>query len=213
MSASLFSFYFPRHLLTFFSSHLHTVLTLLVKSRRNAKSRPPNLLVLFTRSDLSPHLGNTSLSASTAEDVKRRYILLSRAQATVETELGKRRSGMGLGAKRTTKVGGMTKVTGGSQGEGVWTTIKSLLGWRTVSKTDKEEEEEDDEEETQDYIVQKSLDNGSASSNSASLNRLNKNTIFDGSAKFAFAYLGTERGWSERDMEGLHELKRIIMDV
>jgi hypothetical protein len=154
-----------------------------------------------------------SISASSADDIKRRSILLARAQATVETELGKRRAGMGLGAKRTTNVGGMSKVTGGNTGDGLWMTIKTLLGWRAAQRTDAEEEEDEEDEEVQDYIVEKSAEHSTTSSNTTSLNRLNNNTVFDGSAQFAFAALGIERGWNERDMEGLQELKRIILDV
>ncbi|UZJ55361.1 hypothetical protein CBS101457_004681 [Exobasidium rhododendri] len=194
--------------------HLHAVLTLLVKSRRNAKTRPPTLLLLFTRSDLSPHLANVSLSTSSADDdVKRRSILLSRAQATVETELGKRRAGLGLGAKKTTKVSGMSKVTGGSKSEGVWTTFKSFLGWSNMSSTNAEEGEDEDDEEMHDYIVERSAEKSSSSSNAATLSRLNSNIVFDGSARFAFAAVGTERGWKERDLEGLQEFKRIVIDV
>jgi signal recognition particle receptor subunit beta len=196
--------------------HLHSVLTQLVKNRRNAKTRPPTFLILFTRSDLSPHLTNISLNSTAPEDIKRKSILLSRAQTTLETELGKRRAGMGLGAKRSSKVGGMTKVVGGSEGEGLWTTIKGLLGWRSTLKADIKEEDEEEDEEVQDYLVAKTSDTTTATptmTTTTSLNRLNTNTVYDGSVKFAFAALGTERGWSERSLDGVQELKQILMDV
>lgn len=195
--------------------HLHAALTQLAKSRRNVKTRPPTLLFLFTRADLSPHLANVSLSSTTAEDVKRQSILLARAQATVEAELARRRAGMGLGAKRTTKVGGMSKVTGGENAAGVWNTLATLLGWRRATAKTLTEEKEDEEETEEDYVVEKPAEQAGAApaSNLVSLNKLNENIVFGGSATFAFAMIGTERGWSERPLDGLQELKRKLMDV
>lgn len=118
---------------------------------------------------------------------------------------------MGLGAKRTTKVGGMAKVTGGEGGDGIIKTIKTLVGWRSVAKVEAEDEE--DEAEAEDYVVERQSEKANASFNSVSLNKLNNSIVFDGSATFAFSMLGIERGWTERTLEGLQEFKRILVEV
>lgn len=122
---------------------------------------------------------------------------------------------MGLGAKRTTKVGGMAKVTGGEGGDGIIKTLKTLFGWKSVLKVEaKDEGEDDDDDELEDYVVEKQFEKGSiTTSNSISLSKLSNNVVFGGSATFAFSTLGTERGWTERTLEGLQELKRILVEV
>jgi hypothetical protein len=106
----------------------------------------------------------------------------------------------------------MSKVTGGSEKKDVWTRIKILLGFEEASPSS-EDDEDGDDDEVQDYILEKSSDNPDVNANATSLTRLNNDTVFEGSALFAFAAVGTERGWKERDMEGLQELKRILMNV
>ena len=100
-------------------------------------------------------------------------------------------------------MGGMSKVVGGGHA-GVWVTIKSLLGLQSAVPVENEEEEN----ETQDYV-----DKDASAATTTSLEKLNSSIVFQGRARSAFAGLGTERGWAERDMGGLKELKRILLDI
>jgi hypothetical protein len=212
--------------------HLHQILIQLAKRRLNKRSRSneraPTLVVLLTRADLSPHSANISLSSLSLEEGKRRAILLGRARTAIEVELGRRRSGMGFGARRTTKVGGMSKVMGSSDTGSVWSSVKSILGLSrsgvggAPSSGSADDEEED--EELIDYVDWDVQDRLQALTNSSSdkspsrvsagtsLEQLDADVVDDGKALFAFASVGKERGWDERDLDGLNEVRRIIMD-
>ncbi|PWN34078.1 uncharacterized protein FA14DRAFT_161621 [Meira miltonrushii] len=205
--------------------HLHQILIQLAKSRRNAKSVPPTLVLLFTRSDLSPHLANVSLSSMSADESKRRAILLTRARTAVEVELGRRRAGMGFGARRTTKVGGMSEVTGGSSNNSLLSSIFGIFGFKSNrqgdgSAADAGQHEEEDEEVI-DYVDWDVLErtmsspskNGIGLSAGTSLERLDSDIVEGGKAICAFASVGKERGWDERSVDGLDELRRVLLKV
>lgn len=218
--------------------HLHQALVQLAKSRRVASktAAPPRLVILFTRADLSPHLANVSLAAASqqqSDEGKRRAILLGRARTAVETELGRRRVGMGFGARRTTKVGGMGKVTGGEGSTSLWATIKVLLGLGNRGSSGAgsgsgsgygDEEDDDDDDTLLDYVDWDTLERNAAKASSAasgaitsasttSLERLDPDVVCDGRAVCAFASVGKERGWNERDVEGIYELQRILAET
>ncbi|CAO1625534.1 unnamed protein product [Sympodiomycopsis kandeliae] len=199
--------------------HFHSVLTTIARSRLSSrassvvKSRPPpSLLVLFTRGDLSP------LLSANAYDTKRQNQVVARARAAFEAELGRRRTGMGLGrggqSAPRAKVGGMSKVVGGSgdgssgPGSGWFGFLKSLVGFGSSSAPvgTGAEEDDDDEEDEQglDYIdwawsqrSNNTSDTPSSTSSSTSFNfdKLDAEVVTNGKAYFAVASLGKNRGW------------------
>lgn len=204
--------------------HLHQLLIQLAKSRRGSKTAPPTLVLLFTRSDLTPHLANVSLSSLSADESKRRAILLNRARTAVEVELGRRRSGMGFGARRTTKVGGMGQVTGGASRPSLWSTVKGLFGLRSNTGSGGQANQgldEDEDEELIDYVDWDVLEramsspskNGIGLSAGTSLEKLDGDVVAQGRAICAFASVGKERGWDERQVEGLDEVRRILIGL
>lgn len=197
--------------------HLHAVLTSLAQYRLRqgtASSPAPALIIALTRADLSPHLANVDLSSSSEEDIKRRNALLARARTAVEVELGRRRAGMRLGRSASAKIGGMSQVAGSGQADGIWASIKKILGLqgRASGKGSdgSDGDDGDDEEEPADYIDWTLLDRGSSA---FSLDKLDADVVQDGKALAAFASVGKERGWEERPIEGLKELQTTLVSM
>lgn len=196
--------------------HLHAVLTSLAQSRlrqgASTSSSAPALILALSRADLSPHLANVDLASQAEEDQKRKRALLARAKAAVEVELGRRRAGMRLGRNASAKIGGMSHVAGSGQADGVWASIKKILGLGGSTGSGKHAEDEDEEEEEPaDYVDWTLLERGSSAA--FSLDKLDINVVQDGKALISFASVGKERGWEERAIEGLKELQTTLLSV
>lgn len=167
------------------------------------------MLVLFTRGDLSPFLKDNAL------DSKRQAQVLSRARAGFEAELGRRRTGMGLGRGASSapqaKVGGMSKVVAGSSSSaqsGWLGYLKSLIGLGgsgSASSAGAEDDDDDDDadEESLDYVdwawaqrvAAARSSTTSSFASSFSLDKLDAEVVSGGKAHFAVASLGKERSW------------------
>lgn len=204
-------------MLTHFS-HLHHALIQLARVRRNTKSLPPRVVLLFTRADLSPHLANVSFSQSTdGDENKRLNVLLSRARSAIEKELGRRRVGMGFGSRNTTKVGGMSHVSSGQTSTSVWGTLKSLIGLGSRPDTSYTGVDEDeDEDRSIDYVDWEVQEKAAArrldeSTTGTSLDRLDPDIVQDGRVVCTFASVGKERGWQEQTFKGLDALHDILL--
>lgn len=136
--------------------------------------------------------------------------------------------GRGSSGQPRAKVGGMSKVVGGSSAGGGWlTTIKSMLGLGYSGSSKADEQDDDDDEgadaEDMDYVdwawaqraASSSGGGSSAAQTSFNLDKLDADVIMDGKAAFAVASVGKERGWAaleksedaEGPFEGLKELR------
>ncbi|PWZ02013.1 hypothetical protein BCV70DRAFT_55101 [Testicularia cyperi] len=198
---------------------LHSTLITLAKSRSKGSAgssavAPPSILVLFTRADQSPLLGGSSAGADKDKDEKRRAQLLSRCRTTLESELGQRRSNMGLGKRRGgVKIAGLGKVADGDPSSAV--SSSGVLGWlkRMVGLSNggssnaaaaAEEDEEEEDDEVVDYIdwhaAQRAMEASDAGAtngaSSFSLDKLDDEVVYNGKVDFALASLGKERTWS-----------------
>ena len=203
---------------------VHSALTSLARNRQRNNAAPPSVLVLFTRSDLSPLLSN----ADAAKDEKRRAQLLSRCKTALEAELGRRRAGMGLGRRHgRVRIAGVGKVVDGadaapSSGTGIFGWIRRALGLGAsrvgVQAQDEEEEEEEEEEhKLVDYIdwnAAQRLTEGSAAATAFSLEKLDQDVVFGGKVDWALATAGKERGWTDTDaVDGTADLRSWLAEL
>ncbi|PWN48250.1 hypothetical protein IE53DRAFT_364056 [Violaceomyces palustris] len=160
-------------------------------SSSSSRFTPPSVMVAFSRSDLSPLLSSSSTTTATtitSTEEKRRNQLLSRCKTSLESELARRRSGMGFGKKTASvKIGSISKVEAGSSDSnssgsgfgGLIASLKKLLRLGSGSSggngrrgDEDEDEEQDEDREAIDYIdweTSQRLNNLSATSSSSKL--------------------------------------------
>ncbi|EST08195.1 Signal recognition particle receptor, beta subunit [Kalmanozyma brasiliensis GHG001] len=205
---------------------LHSTLTVLAKQRsRSSSLAPPSVLVLFTRADLSPLLGGSSVGTDAAKDEKRRAQLLSRCRTTLESELGQRRANMGLGRRRGgagVKIAGLGKVADAevATAGGMFEWVKRALGLTsTTSTAPAQEEDEEEEDEVVDYIdwaaSQRATEDG-VGAGSFSFDRLDDHVVWGGKVDFALATVGKNRSWDQTekvDTSGLTDFTRWIDEL
>lgn len=197
---------------------LHSTLTTLAKQRARTSSdlAPPSVLILFTRSDLSPLLSGAGVDAG--KDEKRRAQLLSRCRTTLESELVQRRANMGLARRRggNVKIAGLGKVADAESpvaAGGVFGWIKRALGMGggpggTVSAEAEEEEEEEDEVvDYTDWAAAQRVDEGSGVG-SFSLDKLDDQVVWGGRVQFALASVGKVRSWAQTQSDGEEDEKK-----
>ncbi|PWN38644.1 hypothetical protein IE81DRAFT_350869, partial [Ceraceosorus guamensis] len=138
---------------------LHTLLSILARqSTSSRKLQPVPLLILFTRSDLSPLLS----TRSTIVDPKRRTAALLRLKNSLEVELNRRRAALGLG-NRESRVEDMGVIHSDASysSAGIFAWVRRALGMRdgsgasqaTPSKHVDERRREEEEEEERDYVA------------------------------------------------------------
>ncbi|SPO39260.1 related to SRP102  len=219
---------------------VHNTLTSLAKQRLRSNSSStaalsaPSVLVLFTRSDLSTLLSAANADAS--KDLKRRQQLLTRCRTAVETELGQRRAGMGLGRRSAgVRIAGVGKVVDGepsslAPGDGIFGWIKRALGLGSSSSS---RGPAADDVDTLDYVdwqaarreaVQAASQSGGGggggtqASNTFSLEKLDEEVVWGGKVKWGLASVGKARAWDKGesvpvDQDGLRELKRWLVSL
>ncbi|KAN0064170.1 hypothetical protein ACQY0O_003337 [Thecaphora frezii] len=218
---------------------IHATLTSLAKQRLRSSSTvsvsAPSVLVLFTRSDLSTLLSSTSADA--AKDAKRRQQLLSRCRTAIETELGNRRAGMGLGRRNAgVRIAGVGKVVDSEPSSlapsgGIIGWFERVLGlsslWR--GSTGQEDEDEDEEDaETLDYVDWRAArreaaqtasqqSGGLQGGNTFSLEKLDEEVVWGGKVQWGLVSVGKERSWEKVEMpaeqDGLGDLKAWLVGL
>ncbi|EPQ27611.1 uncharacterized protein PFL1_04749 [Pseudozyma flocculosa PF-1] len=184
---------------------VHNTLTSLAKQRLRSNSSStaalsaPSVLVLFTRSDLSTLLSAANADAS--KDLKRRQQLLTRCRTAVETELGQRRAGMGLGRRSA-------GADGDDDDEADDVDTLDYVDWQAARRE----------------AVQAASQSGGGggggtqASNTFSLEKLDEEVVWGGKVKWGLASVGKARAWDKGesvpvDQDGLRELKRWLVSL